>query len=341
MSAFKQNGHRLSQKQMPASKGNDCQHSIYNVLRQLFTYNWDSSIPEIKDEHPIFFYGMAASKRKLSLHAYTCNFHVYCFKTEVSSDIIYVKENSSVILVCPFLEEKEPIIWRGPPNFKIYGINGEINRDLNNIKHKAVILKNGKRKYNLKIVMFSKNDQGFFSCDTMKDRKTVKHTIEALIAESPAGLSLVSDNSSDILTGEEGIPLKVRCYVEDDLPGPTLYLSYQEHVVNVTNTSMLEYLFVPSKNCFTCAADNEVFNVQTSILLFVQGQPECLQDNNQITSSINEDISISFNVYNPAGHLYLKYLDSSTSPITVSSNIGIHRHMWIVCTSILLGRMQS
>ncbi|CAC5377261.1 unnamed protein product [Mytilus coruscus] len=29
MSAFKQNGHRLSQKQMPASKGNDCQGRVF------------------------------------------------------------------------------------------------------------------------------------------------------------------------------------------------------------------------------------------------------------------------------------------------------------------------
>ncbi|CAC5374662.1 unnamed protein product [Mytilus coruscus] len=234
--------------------------------------------------------------------------------TEVSSDVTFVKENASVLLVCPFLEEERPMVWRGPPNLTIYGIKETINGKLTNLKHKAFITKNEKSQYILKIGMFSKNNQGLYRCDTVKDKKPIEYQMNAIIAESPAVLTLVSDNSSDILTGEEGIPLKVRCYVEDGLPGPTLYLSYQEQVVNVTNTSMLEYLFVPSKgdhlNCFTCAADNEFFNVQTSILLFVEGQPECLHDNNQITSSINEDISISFNVYNPSGHLYLKCLDN-------------------------------
>lgn len=95
------------------------------------------------------------------------------------------------------------------------------------------------------------------------------------VLESPTVLKLFSDNSSDILIGEEGIPLKVKCYVKDGLPEPTLYLSYQEQVVNATNTSMLEYTFVPTKddhlNCFTCSAVNEVVNVQKSLLLFVQG----------------------------------------------------------------------
>lgn len=99
--------------------------------------------------------------------------------------------------------------------------------------------------------------------------------IQFNVLESPAGLTLVSDNRSDILFGEEGIPLKVQCYIKDGQTKPTLYLTYQEQVVNATNTSMLEYMCVPSKDdhldCFTCSAVNEVFNVQTSILLFVQG----------------------------------------------------------------------
>ncbi|VDI62130.1 Hypothetical predicted protein, partial [Mytilus galloprovincialis] len=90
---------------------------------------------------------------------------------------------------------------------------------------------------------------------------------------SPFDITLVSDDKSDMVSGVEGEDLEDKCFVEGGLPEPTLRLNHEDTQVNVTNSSMLKYTFVPSKddsfNCFTCVADNGFYTIQTSKLLLV------------------------------------------------------------------------
>lgn len=95
------------------------------------------------------------------------------FQTDVSNDDVFVKENSSILLVCPFLEEKTSIVWRGPPNLTIYVINETINEKLINIKHQTFLYKDEKSQSVLKIGMFSENNVGVYRCETVKDNKPI------------------------------------------------------------------------------------------------------------------------------------------------------------------------
>lgn len=108
-----------------------------------------------------------------------------CFYSDGSrDDVIFVKENSSVLLVCPFLKENRGIIWRGPPSLDVYGIDAKINEHLVNVKHIAVEKKNQKSQFNLQIESFSRIDQGLFRCDTFRDSKPVNHSIKTVMAGS-------------------------------------------------------------------------------------------------------------------------------------------------------------
>lgn len=92
-----------------------------------------------------------------------------------SSDTIYVKVNSSVLFFCPLSSDTGAIIWRGPPDSMLYGINEKVNDDLQKDGRVKIVKEETTKQYNLKFEKFFESDQGLYKCDTIRDGKTTEH----------------------------------------------------------------------------------------------------------------------------------------------------------------------
>ncbi|CAC5412856.1 unnamed protein product [Mytilus coruscus] len=198
-----------------------------------------------------------------------------------SSDIIYIKSNSSVLFTCPFSSDTGAVIWRGPPDLMLYGINEKMNDKLPKNERITIIKDETTRQYNLYFEMFFESDQGLFKCDTIQNGKTTEHAFKTTLAEIPSSIIIGSDNSFERIIGVEGMAMEVNCSVIGGLPEPTLSLLHRDKVVNVTNTTIVQYTFIPSKenhmDNFTCIADNGFFRLQTTLLFLVK---VCIHNNN-------------------------------------------------------------
>ncbi|VDI54840.1 Hypothetical predicted protein [Mytilus galloprovincialis] len=168
--------------------------------------------------------------------------------------------------------------------------------------------------------------------------------------------------------------MQVNCTVIGGLPEPTLSLLYGNKVVNVTNTTVVGYIFIPSKkdhmDNITCIADNGFFKLRTTLPLFVKVTPTVhvsaepspnVTENNNVTLQCSNDAitdladlvwKFNQNVVAEESHNHLSLLNVQrqqsglyTCEVTSSAGTGgklgywtvnaIKDHLYSVSTTIL------
>ncbi|CAC5356026.1 unnamed protein product [Mytilus coruscus] len=224
-------------------------------------------------------------------------------QSESFENIVYVRANSTVHLDCPILPAQDALIWRGPPNSMIYGINGKLNGILKKQNRISTTQNPETKKYKLTIKTFSEEDEGHFQCDTVMNGKTLKDESTVVLAESPSGIYLKSTNGTGILVCDEGLTVEVHCTINEGKPNATLTILYREDVVAVRNSSHLSYSFIPTKadnnQWFTCVADNGLYEIETAMNLSVHASSDFVVSPEvkiiaDPSSNVEENTNVSF-----------------------------------------------
>lgn len=95
---------------------------------------------------------------------------------------MFVMRGATVNLSCPFKAVTTPISWQGPPNLTIYSKNRKINRQIDNVNRIFVNGNIEKHQYNLSISNFTSSDTGLYRCDTLINRRSMRHELLVHIA---------------------------------------------------------------------------------------------------------------------------------------------------------------
>ncbi|CAC5412708.1 unnamed protein product [Mytilus coruscus] len=108
------------------------------------------------------------------------------FLTGVGDSVeLYVTLGSTAEFNCPYKETTDAVIWRGPQQLSTYAVNNKINKNVPNSRRIKIDGNFAAGEYILKLLNFTKDDEGTYQCDTINNDKALKFKIEALIAEIP------------------------------------------------------------------------------------------------------------------------------------------------------------
>lgn len=89
-----------------------------------------------------------------------------------------VKENSEIVLTCPFRVESKYIIWLGPKEEKLttYIVGKLINPNISSYSRIHLVGNHSNGEYNLQILNVSSNDVGTYQCQSVQNGTAVQRT---------------------------------------------------------------------------------------------------------------------------------------------------------------------
>ncbi|XP_052075129.1 neural cell adhesion molecule 2-like isoform X2 [Mytilus californianus] len=113
------------------------------------------------------------------------------FSAAYSSSHLLVKQNSSIVITCPFKVKSLPIVWLGPGEDKLttYSVGTLISRNISAYSRIRLIGNHSNGEYNLNILNVSMDDVGTYQCQSVQNGTAVQRTFILNILEKPKTLS--------------------------------------------------------------------------------------------------------------------------------------------------------
>lgn len=118
------------------------------------------------------------------------------FSVAYESTQLSVKENSNIVLTCPFRVKSKPIIWLGPKEEKLttYIVGRFINPNISAHSRIRLIGNHSNGEYNLQILNVSTVDVGTYQCQSVQNETAVQSTFILKISEYPVTVQPSSAN---------------------------------------------------------------------------------------------------------------------------------------------------
>ncbi|CAC5391193.1 TTN [Mytilus coruscus] len=145
---------------------------------------------------------------------------LYNASAAYSSSHLFVKQNSSIVITCPFQVKSKAVIWLGPGKEKLttYSVGMIISRSISAYSRIRLVGNHSNGEYNLKILNVSADDVGTYQCQSVENGTAVQSTFILNILEKPKTLSNIRFFKFQTKIGK---PAKVDVRVES-LQEPTI-----------------------------------------------------------------------------------------------------------------------
>ncbi|CAC5425388.1 unnamed protein product [Mytilus coruscus] len=213
------------------------------------------------------------------------------FSELLAVKVLYHFANDTVILPCDQLSNKT-IVWQGPENYSTYGYGDMIDPNLFKSKRLSIIHENGSLKYNLQIRHFSSADEGHYKCIRGGSLKGVNEEFFILkIGTSPSNLTIVEEDSQNIVYGYLNRVLNLSCIVIHGIPNGQLVWMVNNQTLEEETSALLVYSFKPiledHLQNYTCATKSDIaqYAMERTVQLFVYMPPI-------VSISVNKTLSI-------------------------------------------------
>ncbi|XP_071148147.1 titin-like [Mytilus edulis] len=176
-----------------------------------------------------------------------------CIKNET---IMFVDPGSDVIIKCICSTEIKggvtgpvisSLIDMGNSDHFPYTDGSVLNSNLNTTKYMVVVHFN-KNECNLKIVKFSREEEGIYKCQYQSMNKIAIHVYTIAMKRPPSNLRIVNLTNNTILNWRGGKLLTLVCQVQSGIPPEQLQWISKGNIIESGGPGLLNYSFIPSKN---------------------------------------------------------------------------------------------
>ncbi|XP_071177618.1 contactin-5-like [Mytilus edulis] len=206
------------------------------------------------------------------------------FSDAYSSSHLLVKQNTSIVIACPF--KVLPIIWLGPGEEKLntYSVGTLINRNISAYSRIRLIGNHSNGEYNLNILNVSTDDVGTYQCQSVQNGTAVQRTFILNILEKPKTLSNITFYK---FKTKIGIPTKVAVEVHS-LQVPTISwtrniggpLGAWTATANGSNIFLLSSTVIEHFGQYGIKVQNDAGSIDLTLKLILIEYPVTVQPSN-------------------------------------------------------------